>query len=183
MCCDHCDLELNVHWEYEAAKSLQVVYNLAETPSHHWATRNELKFDLCDHLSEETIESDLVLSGLHNRDICFFVKLNFTKTNRCVSLWFYSLICFALSSLSSTCTNLRLHPTLSLKFIPHLYLLATYHKYWNYTYSYLIPRVLTFKVIILGLYFVVWVKILGFTYSPPVGDFQLVSVPDTLFWV
>jgi hypothetical protein len=40
---------------------------------------SKLKFDLYDHLSEEGVQRDLVLSGLINRDVGFLWKPNFSK--------------------------------------------------------------------------------------------------------
>lgn len=60
-----------------------------------------LKFDLYDHLNEERIERDPILSGLLNGDLGFFVKLD--SGNKC-----------------------RVFIALSLQFVLHLSSLRTY---------------------------------------------------------
>jgi hypothetical protein len=46
--------------------------------------KGEIKFDLHEHLSEERVERNPVLSGLLNGDVCFFVKLNPNNKLSCV---------------------------------------------------------------------------------------------------
>lgn len=49
--------------------------------------KKELKFDIGDHLSEEMFERDLVVSGLLNEDVGFYVKPNSDTKLSCVSLF------------------------------------------------------------------------------------------------
>lgn len=52
--------------------------------------KKELKFDIGDHLSEEMFERDLVVSGLLNEDVGFYVKPNSDSKSSCL------LICLCL---------------------------------------------------------------------------------------
>jgi hypothetical protein len=65
------ELKLELHYDLviwskatihcKASKSLQVVKRLAETLITRLRKAKGLKFDLCDHLSEERVERDPVL--------------------------------------------------------------------------------------------------------------------------
>jgi hypothetical protein len=57
--------------------------------------KEELKFDLCHHLSEERVERILVLSGLLNGDVGFFVVCSLFLTSNLFSL--FSLVLYLLA--------------------------------------------------------------------------------------